>query len=72
MTSPPEDPKPAKPDAIPADQPASAAPELESEMYRVLFDHEMDRGTGITRIPQPRRRRRLPPAAPAAMPSEGE
>lgn len=33
--------------------------ELNSDVYRVLFDHEMERGGGTGKIPQPRRRRRI-------------
>jgi hypothetical protein len=49
-TKPPDEPKP----------PAKAAEpvELQDEMRRVLFDHEMERGMTITKIPQPRNRRR--------------
>lgn len=33
--------------------------EVNSDVYRVLFDHEMERGGGTGKIPQPRRRQRI-------------
>jgi hypothetical protein len=41
-------------------QPAAAeTAEVNSDIHRILFDHEMERGGGTTKIAQPRRRRRL-------------
>jgi hypothetical protein len=53
MSDPPEETKPEP--VVPA-EPA----EVQDEMRRVLFDHEMERGMTITRIRQPRRRIRMP------------
>lgn len=57
MPAPSDDtaPKPAEPASAARPEPDQ---ELEDELNRVLFDHEMERGP-TTRIPQPRRRRRL-------------
>jgi hypothetical protein len=62
MAHSPDSPIDPRPDTG-ADQPdhANEAPqtaELQSELQRVLVDHELERGMTITRIPQPRRRRR--------------
>jgi hypothetical protein len=58
MSNPPEktNSEPVKDTAPAATEPV----ELQDEMHRVLFDHEMERGMTITRIGQPRRRGRIP------------
>jgi hypothetical protein len=56
----------SKPDDETKPQPQTETPphtpepvELQDELHRVLFDHEMERGTTITRTRQPRRRGRI-------------
>lgn len=57
MTRPTDDSKPQTEKESPA-TPAEPV-ELQNELHRVLFDHEMERGTTITKIRQPRRRGRI-------------
>jgi hypothetical protein len=62
MTNPPDATKPSTPDdasPAPSTSPSAEPVELQSELHRVLFDHEMERGTTITKIRQPRRRGRI-------------
>ena len=58
MIDDPKDPKPAGTDTV-ADQAESEGADINSDIHRVLFDHEMERGGKTTRIPQPRRMRRF-------------
>lgn len=61
MTGEPDDPKrhDAQPPEPIADKPAEETAAVNDDVYRVLFDHEMERNGGSAKIPQPRRRRRL-------------
>jgi hypothetical protein len=57
MANAPDD---TKPDPAKDTEPQASEPaELQDEMHRVLFDHEMERGMTTTRVKQPRRRGRV-------------
>jgi hypothetical protein len=56
-----DEPNEAKPTAETksAEQAALETADVNDDIHRMLFDHEMERGGGIVTIAQPRRRRRL-------------
>ena len=58
MTDEPHEAKPIGESKAPEPAAVETA-EVNDDIYRVLFDHEMERGSGMTKIAQPRRRRRL-------------
>ncbi len=58
MTDEPDKPKPAA-DIKSAEQAALETADVNDDIHRMLFDHEMERGGGAVKIAQPRRRRRL-------------
>lgn len=58
MTDEPDKPKPTAATKS-AEQAALETAEVNDDIHRMLFDHEMERGGGSVKIAQPRRRRRL-------------
>ena len=59
MTDEPEDAKPPATGAKSAEQAALETADVNDDIHRMLFDHEMERGGGSVKTGQPRRRRRL-------------
>ena len=58
MTDEPNKPHPTAETKAP-EQSALETAEVNDDIHRMLFDHEMERGGGSVKIAQPRRRRRL-------------
>lgn len=47
------------PDKTPPAPPESEGETVQDGVYQVLIDHELDREGGMTKIPQPKRKKRI-------------